>query len=304
MTLPLRCSAPDLPLFDRKPHPSSAPTEVCAASARSGGPGRPSGRRDRALPWTAESTLARCGPIGRRCLGIAVVLSVLPGAALAQALSSPPAVGPVVASSPISNLVDEAAARFAVPALWVRLVLQVESGGDTRAVSPKGALGLMQLMPETFARLRQSYGLGADPLQPRDNILAGAAYLREMYDRYGAPGFLAAYNVGPGRYERHLATGLPLPLETRLYLARLVPLIASVQAGRAAIAPDPFAWARAPLFIAAPKPSDASPVTSSDAAFEPSPPPSSTRPSTVDITGLEPQAAGLFIDRRRSESPQ
>ena len=72
-------------------------------------------------------------------------------------------------------------------------------------------MGLMQIMPRTWAELRARYGLGADPYDPHDNILAGAAYIRELHDRYGAPGFLAAYNAGPGRYERHLATGRPLP---------------------------------------------------------------------------------------------
>ena len=68
----------------------------------------------------------------------------------------------------------------------------------------KGAMGLMQIMPKTWTELRARYGLGANSYDPRDNILAGAAYIRELYDRYGAPGFLAAYNAGPGRYERHL----------------------------------------------------------------------------------------------------
>jgi soluble lytic murein transglycosylase-like protein len=76
-------------------------------------------------------------------------------------------------------------------------------------------MGLMQIMPETWATLRLRYGLGADPFDPHDNILAGAAYLRELHDRYGSPGFLAAYNAGPARYEDHLATGQPLPAETR-----------------------------------------------------------------------------------------
>ena len=71
--------------------------------------------------------------------------------------------------------------------------------GDVRAISPRGAIGLMQIMPETWAGLRQRYGLGADPYDAHDNIIAGAAYLRELHDRYGIPGFLAAYNAGPSR---------------------------------------------------------------------------------------------------------
>ena len=89
--------------------------------------------------------------------------------------------------------------------------MHVESVGDVRALSPKGAMGLMQIMPETWAILRARFGLGANPYDPHDNILAGAAYLRKLHDRYGAAGFLAAYDAGPARYEDRLATGRPLP---------------------------------------------------------------------------------------------
>jgi soluble lytic murein transglycosylase-like protein len=75
-------------------------------------------------------------------------------------------------------------------------------------------MGLMQIMPLTRSELRARYDLGVDPYDPRDNILAGAAYLRELYQRFGTPGFLAAYNAGPTRYESHLATGRSLPDET------------------------------------------------------------------------------------------
>ncbi|MHC2191232.1 soluble lytic murein transglycosylase-like protein [Bradyrhizobium diazoefficiens] len=101
--------------------------------------------------------------------------------------------------------------------------MRVESNGDRRAVSPKGALGLMQLMPKTWADMRARYGLGRDPFDPRDNILAGAAFLRELHDRYGSPGFLAAYNAGPGRYEEFRDRHRPLPAETTAYVAAIVP---------------------------------------------------------------------------------
>ena len=91
--------------------------------------------------------------------------------------------------------------------------------------SPAGAMGLMQVMPQTYAALRARYGLGADPYAPRDNILAGAAYLREMLDRYGVPWFLAAYNAGPARLDAFLHTGRALPAETQRYLAALAPQI-------------------------------------------------------------------------------
>jgi hypothetical protein len=114
--------------------------------------------------------------------------------------------------------------RFGVPARWIAEVMQIESRGDPRALSPKGAIGLMQIMPATYGSLAARYGLGADPWNVRDNIMAGAAYLRELYDRYGASGFLAAYNAGPGRWEDHLSGVRPLPDETVRYLSRLGPL--------------------------------------------------------------------------------
>lgn len=120
--------------------------------------------------------------------------------------------------------IAEAAQRFGLPPTWIAAVMQVESAGRPQAVSSAGAMGLMQIMPDTWAGLRRRHGLGDDPFYPRDNILGGTAYLREMYDRFGAPGFLAAYNAGPRRYEQHLA-GRPLPAETRAYVAMLAPVI-------------------------------------------------------------------------------
>ncbi|MBA8908289.1 MULTISPECIES: lytic transglycosylase domain-containing protein [Aminobacter] len=128
-------------------------------------------------------------------------------------------------ADPWSAHIREAAKRFAMPERLLRAVMHVESVGDVHAVSSKGAIGLMQIMPPTWQELRTKYRLGDDPYQPRDNILAGAAYLREMLNRFGRNGFLAAYNAGPGRYEEHLATGRPLPRETIEYVRKLAPLI-------------------------------------------------------------------------------
>ena len=125
------------------------------------------------------------------------------------------------ARAPWSAFVAEAAARFAIPEPWIEAVIRVESGGNARAVSPKGAIGLMQIMPATWRELRMRHALGNDPFLPRDNILAGTAYLRELLDRFGREGFLAAYNAGPARYEQHLAAGRPLPAETVAYVAKL-----------------------------------------------------------------------------------
>jgi D-alanyl-D-alanine carboxypeptidase len=124
---------------------------------------------------------------------------------------------------PWAPYINEAAARYGIPAQWIRAVMQQESGGEEQAVSPVGAMGLMQLMPETYQMLEASEGLGADPFNPRDNILAGAAYIKQMYDRYGAPGFLAAYNAGPEDLDAYLAGAQPLPAETVNYLAAVTP---------------------------------------------------------------------------------
>ena len=125
----------------------------------------------------------------------------------------------------IAMHVREAAQRFGLPEHWIYAVIRIESAGRTRAVSPAGAMGLMQLIPGTWARQRARFALGSDPFDPRDNILAGTSYLREMYDRYGGEGFLAAYNAGPGRYEQWLSARRPLPRETRDYVARIAPLL-------------------------------------------------------------------------------
>lgn len=120
--------------------------------------------------------------------------------------------------------IARASARFGVPVPWIERVMRAESGGQTTLggrpiTSSAGAMGLMQLMPATWAAMRAAHGLGDDPHDPRDNILAGTAYLRAMYDRFGYPGLFAAYNAGPGRYAAHLRSGRALPGETRAYLA-------------------------------------------------------------------------------------
>lgn len=122
--------------------------------------------------------------------------------------------------------IAEASRRFGVPEAWIRAVMQAESGGrtmlDARPITSRaGAMGLMQVMPDTYEEMRRAHDLGSDPYDPRDNILAGTAYLRAMYDRYGYPGLFAAYNAGPKRYDEYLRDGRPLPFETRAYLATI-----------------------------------------------------------------------------------
>ncbi|WP_428483376.1 lytic transglycosylase domain-containing protein [Rhodopila sp.] len=134
---------------------------------------------------------------------------------------------PGSASDPWGPYIHEASGRFGVPELWIRRVMRQESGGQEDVISWAGAMGLMQVMPDTYSGLRGRYSLGDDPFDPHNNILAGTAYLREMYDHYGAPGFLAAYNAGPNRLDRYLNDGIPLPEETVNYVASIAPLLGS-----------------------------------------------------------------------------
>jgi len=124
--------------------------------------------------------------------------------------------------------IAEASSRFGVPEPWVRAVMGAESGGHTTLdgqpiTSPMGAMGLMQVMPDTYRDMRQRLGLGVDPFDPHDNILAGTAFLKAMYDRYGYPGFFAAYNAGPQRFDDYLLHGISLPDETLHYLSTIAP---------------------------------------------------------------------------------
>ena len=123
-------------------------------------------------------------------------------------------------------LIREAAGRAAIPEAWIRRVIRAESAGRTNLrgqpiTSRAGAMGLMQLMPATWSAMRAKLGLGADPFDPHDNIVAGAAFLRLMYDRFGYPGLFGAYNAGPARYAAYLK-GRALPAETVGYLAKVV----------------------------------------------------------------------------------
>ncbi|MEO9337109.1 lytic transglycosylase domain-containing protein [Mesorhizobium sp. SB112] len=202
---------------------------------------------------------------------------------------------------PYAAFITEAAQRFGVPEHWIRAVMRVESAGDVRAISSAGAMGLMQIMPATWTDLRARHRLGANPYDPRDNILAGAAYLREMHDRYGSPGFLAAYNAGPGRYEEYLA-GRPLPAETRAYVAALAPVIG----GGDALAPvtvaaaDPNAWARSPLFIVQSERAATAVFTASNRASNET----SVASSVRDAPAIAPQSGGLFVARNSDGGPR
>lgn len=167
--------------------------------------------------------------------------------------------------------IARASARFAIPEQWIRRVIRAESGGEAvlagrPVVSRAGAMGLMQLMPGTWRDMRMVLGLGSDPNDPADNITAGTAYLRAMYDRFGYPGLFAAYNAGPARYSDFLAGRRGLPAETRAYVAAVagpgrpayraarnanIPAIAAMSRGRpAAPGPESLRPSSGGLFVA------------------------------------------------------
>lgn len=164
-------------------------------------------------------------PSGCRFLTASAVLFALSGCANAPAADAqdtlPLRSETAEQGTQIDTFIAEASQRYRIPERWIRAVMRAESAGNDRAVSHAGAMGLMQIMPGTWAELRAIHGFGSNPFDRRENILAGTAYLRAMYDRFGAPGFLAAYNAGPGRYAEHIRTGRPLPRETRRYMASL-----------------------------------------------------------------------------------
>ncbi len=172
----------------------------------------------RLLPLLLLGPLAACGGGGHR---------------LASGGTARPAGAyrvPGTASDPWGPYITEASARFAVPDRWIRAVMKQESGGreylnGQPITSDAGAIGLMQIMPATYEELRSRYSLGPDPYDPHDNIMAGTGYIRELYDRFGSPAFLAAYDAGPQRVQDYMNGRSSLPNETVNYLASVAPTL-------------------------------------------------------------------------------
>jgi soluble lytic murein transglycosylase-like protein len=196
------------------------------------------------------------------------------------------------------TFICEASARFGIPEAWVRVVMAAESGGQTTLdgrpiTSSVGAMGLMQVMPGTYAEMRQRLGLGADSYDPHDNILAGVAFLRAMYDRFGYPGFFAGYNAGPARFDDYLLRGIALPDETLRYLLSISPnLYEAVVAMRPNAIAGPVVAAR----------STATPPSGAALFFELGTVSVVTMRSAADVTGARLSAPGLGPSAPPSDS--
>lgn len=190
--------------------------------------------------------------IGNRlALRLALSCSAFLGAAVLHPICAPAEAAVQPARHPYAASVAEAAQRFGIPERWIWRVMHAESRGKVGAVSHAGAMGLMQIMPGTWASLTARHRLGSNPFDPRANILAGAAYLRAMWDRYGDVRLmLAAYNAGPGRADAYASGRRGLPAETIAYVAKIAPeLHASEGATTASLRPSPAPdWRDAALF--------------------------------------------------------
>lgn len=154
---------------------------------------------------------------------------------------------------------------------------------------------MMQVMPDTWAELRIRHALGRDPFEPRDNILAGTAYLREMWDRYGnVAAMLAAYNAGPSRYDEYRVADRPLPAETRAYVASLAPILhGEAPSGTAAAAARLLDWREAAIFVAREDGAFSADLALPDPALDVAP---SFLPAAPEsLTALQPE--GLFVTR-------
>lgn len=250
MTLPNLLS-----LFGRRASPFLVPAKTASAVARRRGQGRPEGRRALRASLDGDEhgrTLLVVGLRAKtsravRASAVASVLAISLAFGRAEAV---PALSLGGEQPEIGLHMAEASRRSGLPESWIRAVAWVESGGAAEAISPKGAMGMMQIMPATWRELRAELALGTDPFDKRDNLVAGAVYLRRMFDRFGEDGFLAAYNAGPARYQAFLDGRKSLPPETTAYIARVrarLRRMASVQWPDRA--PNVVGWRASGLFV-------------------------------------------------------
>lgn len=212
-------------------------------------------------------------------LRIALVIAVL----APTSISAAPTGAMPHGASACARHAPEAARRSGLSAAVILHVMHAESRGRPRAISPKGAMGCMQIMPPTWTYLTRRYGLGRDPWDARMNMIGGALYLAELVRQFGLPGAYSAYNAGPGRYQRHVRDGMPLPAETVAYAAALTGRASArgYSYAQAERAPTPR-WQEAGLFMPAPRTRTVSPSPRADAD------------SDMNGSGESPVRHGLF----------
>lgn len=210
---------------------------------------RPHDSRDDALDAAPPDVLrgaralARLTARGRReALGLAVLLLTIVPAHLASRTAAPPVPPPEVAAAAVEREarapervsldeihahIQEVAARYDLSPRLIAAIIEAESEFNPRAVSRKGARGLMQLMPETAASLQV-----AEPFDPFENIEGGVRHLRALMDRFNGnlPLVLAAYNAGEQAVAQY--RGVPPYRETRRYVARIMRRLAAEPRGQ------------------------------------------------------------------------
>ena len=263
------------------------------------------------LPLAMLCLLSACGDGGHR-------------AVTQRDTGAPNYAPPGPPGDPWGPYIGQASGRFGVPQPWIRAVIHQESGGRQYAhgqpiTSDAGAMGLMQLMPATYGELATRFGLGPDPYEPHDNIMAGTGYIKDLYQQFGSPAFLAAYNAGPHRLQVYLAGHGSLPNETVNYLASAAPLLGSerpVSGPLAAFAEQPEPTAPAPVLHDFAQAPSARCWQDPDAAYDPtapchSAPPASAlarvavaRPVPVGrVAYARPQAANCWRDPDAAYDP-
>lgn len=169
-----------------------------------------------------DTALRRINAIQQRVQKIETYFTLPPAEAAYQMPAGTPASGSALTPASYEPLISKASAQYHLRPSLLRAVMQVESGGNPDIVSPRGAQGLMQLLPSTAA------GLGVnDPFNPEQNLMAGARYLRQHLDRYNGDErlALAAYNAGPGAVKRY--GGVPPFPETQRYVNNVLSLAGS-----------------------------------------------------------------------------
>ncbi len=292
-----------IPLFGCMPHHSSVSAKIPAAAVRSSGTGRAVGPARKRSPLHGKRTRVERWRIVGTAVCRAVLVAMLVTMTNVAAMAQPaPSVAPLqhhAINGPIAGFIAEASRRFGVPAAWIRVVIRAESAGDARAVSSAGAMGLMQIMPNTWPSCARVTVWVPIRSMPATMFTPARRICAKLHDRYGAPGFLAAYHAGPGRYDDYLAKRSAAAARDRmLTLRRSFRRSTGVSPDDRLMATDPFAWTQAPLFVARGQGGSASEPASGQRSIDRT----SSAGSTNSMSALAGRSDGLFRAARQSDS--